>query len=76
MCPALGEQVRLELSLPVSETHAASKYMAVRARVSQVTAMRDGSHEVFLTFHKASFKDRVDTALRKPAKSITKGWKM
>jgi len=72
----LGEQVRLELSLPVSEQQAASKYLAVRARVSQVTPLNDGSHEVTFTFRKASFKDRVETALRKPAKSETNGWAM
>ena len=74
--PVLGEQVRLELSLPVSEQQAASKYLAVRARVSQVTPLNDGSHEVTFTFRKASFKDRVETALRKPAKSETNGWAM
>jgi hypothetical protein len=75
-CPEPGEQVRLELSLPAGEQQTASKYMAVRARVNQVTPMRDGSNEVILTFHKASFKDRVDTAMRKPPKSATKGWEM
>jgi hypothetical protein len=75
-CLELGEQVRLELSLPISEEQAASKYLAVRARVSQVTPRNDGSHEVTFTFRKASFKDRIDTALRKPAKSVENGWEM
>jgi len=72
----LGEQVRLELYLPVSEQQAASKYLAVRARVSQVTALHDGSREVTFTFRKASFKDRVDTVLRKPSKFSVNGWEM
>jgi hypothetical protein len=75
-CPELGEQVRLELSLPISEEHAAAKCLALRARVSQVTEMGDGSRQLSFTFRKASFKDRVDNALRKPAKSAGNGWKM
>ena len=80
--PQLGDQVRLELSLPVSEQNARAKYLALNARVAEVAELNDGSRQVKFTFRKASFKDRVEgdeAKEAKPAKSAKpagKGWRM
>ena len=77
--PQLGDQVRLELSLPVTEQSARAKYMALNARVAEVAELNDGSRHVKFTFRKASFKDRVESEEAKPAKSAKpsgKGWRM
>src|ERR1700687_4585413 len=74
--PQLGDKVRLELSLPVTERHARAKYLALRARVAGVTEMLDGSRQIKLTFRKVSFKDRVEEVLAKPPKQAGKLWRM
>jgi len=74
--PQIGDKVRLELSLPVTEEHAGAKYLALRARVAVVTEMHDGSRQIKFTFRKVSFKDRVEEALPKVAKSASKLWRM
>lgn len=74
--PQLGEKVRLELSLPVTERTARSKYLALRARVAGVTEMHDGSRQIKFTFRKASFKDRLEEALPKAPKAASKAWRM
>jgi hypothetical protein len=74
--PQPGDAARLELSLPVSERNAGAKYLALRARVADVTELQDGSRQVTFTFRKASFKDRVEGTLSKPPKSAGKGWRM
>ena len=78
--PKLGDKVRLELSLPVSnlnvEQSASAKYLAVQARVAAVTELLDGSRQIKFTFRKASFKDRMEEALPKPPKAASKTWRM
>jgi len=78
--PKLGDKVRLELSLPVSdqnvEQSAGAKYLAVQARVAAVTELLDGSRHIKFTFRKASFKDRLEETLPKPPKSASKTWRM
>jgi len=73
--PQVGDKVRLELSLPVTERNAGAKYLALRARVADVTEMQDGERQIRFTFRKASFKDRVEGG-PKPAKAAAKGWRM
>ena len=74
--PAMGEQVRLELSLPSDPDNARPKYLAVRARVTHIQELKDGSREVTFSFRRASFKDRVEGAAPKPPKTAGKGWRM
>lgn len=74
--PQPGDKVRLELSLPVTESNAGAKCLDVRARVSAVTELHDGSRQVTFTFRKASFKDRVESAMPKPSKPAGKVWRM
>ena len=78
--PKLGDKVRLELSLPVSdqnvEQSAGAKYLAVQARVAAVTELLDGSRHIKFTFRKASFKDRLEETLPKPPKAASKTWRM
>jgi len=78
--PKLGDKVRLELSLPVSdlnvEQSAGAKYLAVQAQVAAVTELLDGSRHIKFTFRKASFKDRLEEALPKPPKAASKTWRM
>jgi len=74
--PLLGDKVRLELSLPVTERSAGAKYLALQARVALVTEMHDGSRQIKFTFRKASFKDRVEEAIAKPPKPAGKLWRM
>ena len=74
--PQIGDKVRLELSLPVTERSARAKYLALRARVAVVTEMLDGSRHIKFTFRKVSFKDRVEEVLAKPPKSAGKLWRM
>src|SRR4051794_16099647 len=54
--PVIGEKVRLELSLPVSTESAKAKTLNVRARVTKVSDMADGSWKLELRFRKPSFK--------------------
>jgi hypothetical protein len=74
--PQLGDKVRLELSLPVTERSAGAKYLALRARVAVVTEMHDGSRQIKFTFRKVSFKDRLEEALPKAPKAASKSWRM
>ncbi len=74
--PQIGDKVRLELSLPVTEQSARAKCLALRARVALVREMLDGSRQIKFTFRKVSFKDRVEQALAKPPKSAGKVWRM
>ena len=74
--PQPGDKVRLELSLPVTESNAGAKCLEVRARVSGITEQHDGSHQVTFTFRKASFKDLVEGPLPKASKADGKVWRM
>ena len=74
--PQLGEKVRLELSLPVTELSAGAKYLALQARVAVVTEMHDGSRQIKFTFRKVSFKDRLEEVLPKAPKAASKAWRM
>ena|SRR5678810_545400 len=74
--PQPGDKVRLELSLPVTESNAGAKCLEVRARVSNITQQVDGSRQVTFTFRKASFKDLVEDPLPKASKADGKVWRM
>ena len=74
--PQPGDKVRLELSLPVTESTAGAKCLEVRARVSNILERHDGSREVTFTFRKASFKDLVVGPLTKASKADGKVWRM
>src|SRR5579862_1748379 len=78
--PELGERVQLELLLPVNAVSIAenvkAKCLTLRACVTQVTEMPDGSRRIGMTFRKAVFKDRSDDGRRKPMKIAATGWKM
>src|SRR5437762_1459405 len=74
--PQPGDKVRLELSLPVTESNAGAKCLEVRARVSAITEQVDGSRQVTFTFRKASFKDLVEGPLPKASKVDGKVWRM
>lgn len=74
--PQPGDKVRLELSLPVTESTAGAKCLELRARVSNIMEQHDGSHRVTFTFRKASFKDLVGGPLSKASKSDGKVWRM
>src|SRR5271168_820739 len=47
-CPGVGERVKLELQLPVSSESGKAKCLAVRARVTNVEEMPDGSRQIGL----------------------------
>ena len=74
--PQPGDKVRLELSLPVAEQHAGAKCLDLRARVSNITELDDGSQHVTFTFRKASFKDLVEGPLSKASRADGKVWRM
>jgi len=74
--PQPGDKVRLELSLPVTESTAGAKCLELRARVSNIMEQHDGSRQVTFTFRKASFKDLVGGPLPKASKSDGKVWRM
>jgi hypothetical protein len=74
--PQPGERVRLELSLPVSDTSAGAKYLALRACVEGVVETDDGARQIRFTFRKVSFKDRGNEAPPKSKKLAGKAWRM
>ena len=74
--PQPGDKVRLELSLPVTESNAGAKCLEVRARVAGIAEQIDGSHQVTFTFRKASFKNLAEGPLPKASKSDGKVWRM
>lgn len=74
--PQPGDKVRLELSLPASETSAGAKYLGLRARVDDVVQTDDGAHRIRFTFRKASFKDRGNEPSPKSKKLPAKAWRM
>jgi hypothetical protein len=73
-CPDMGERVKLELLLPVNSVNAKAKCLTVRARVTRVEEMPDGSRQIGFSFRRASFKDRVDVPVE-PRKAAA-GWEM
>jgi hypothetical protein len=74
--PVLGERVRVELSLPAGARRVGERYLAVRARVTEVSEGPDGARRVTMAFRKPSFKERADEAARNPMKAAVKGWAM
>jgi len=73
-CPDTGEQVRLELYLPVHSESAKAKSLIVRARVTAVKGMPDGSTRLELKFRKPAFRDRGDRISQ--AAQVASGWRM
>ena len=74
--PQPGDKVRLELLLPVAEQNAGAKCLDLRARVSNITELDDGSQHVTFTFRKASFKNLVEGPLPKASRVDGKVWRM
>lgn len=72
--PSVGDQVRLELHLPVHQETANAKSMIVRARVTGVTGRPDGTTRMELKFRKPSFKDRIERLT--PQAQVATGWRM
>jgi len=74
--PVVGEQIRLELLMPVNMDQAKAKNLSVRATVADVAEQPDGSRWLELRFRKPIFKDRLDeNALQSPKAALAK-WKM
>jgi hypothetical protein len=80
--PIIGEQIRLELSLPVQMEQAKAKYLSVRATVAEVTELPDGTRRLDLRFRKPAFKDRpavkdpMEQDLGKLANAAPAKWEM
>ena len=72
--PEVGEQVRLELYLPVHLETAKAKCLIVRARVTGVTGGPDGTTRLELKFRKPSFRDRIERLPRQA--QVVNGWRM
>ena len=78
---SLGEEVWLELELPVQVESAKAKLLSVRAKGSALDSRPDGSVVVDLTFRKPSFKD-LASAGTAPGRTVSRlssaagGWKM
>lgn len=73
--PVVGEQLLLELALPVNGDGAA-RNLSVRARVAEVSALPDGSHALELRFRKPVFKDRVSRNGHAAEAAAPVKWKM
>ncbi len=54
----VGQQVRLEMELPVHVDVAKPKAMIVRARIARIQEMPDGTTQLEFRFRKPSFRDR------------------
>ena len=75
--PLVGEQLRLELLMPVNMDQAKAKYLSVRATVADVAEQPDGSRWLELRFRKPIFKDLTNQgAAGEPAKATSAKWKM
>jgi hypothetical protein len=75
--PVVGEQLRLELVMPVNMDQAKAKYLSVRATVADVDEQPDGTRWLELRFRKPTFKDRMDeNTAAEPAKAASAKWKM
>lgn len=69
-----GDEVDLEVSLPVNYQGASAKCLRTHARVTRVKELSESSRWLHLVFRKASFKDRAEKPVRKQEKTI--GWSM
>jgi hypothetical protein len=56
--PVVGEQLRVELLLPVNWDQAGARNLSVRARVAEIVERPDGTQSLELRFRKPMFKDR------------------
>lgn len=73
--PQVGEQVQVELSLPVNSPGATPKCLIFRAQVVRLEQMTGGSWQVALTFRKPRVIDSAANAFKKGAKRAG-GWEM
>jgi len=75
--PAVGEDVWLELPMPVNVESAKAKLLSVRAKVAAIEQKPDGTRHLELTFRKPSFKDRMADS-KGPAvpNAAVNGWEM
>ena len=74
--PVVGEQLRLELPMPVNMDQAKSKYLSVRATVVEVAEQPDGTHWLDLRFRKPMFKDRTDEIAAQSPRAAFAKWTM
>ena len=79
--PALGENVWIELAMPVNVKSAKAKLLSVRAKVAGMEHKLDGTKLLDLTFRKPSFKDcgtdaGVDGKGRPLTQAVVNGWEM
>jgi len=74
--PVVGEQIRLELLMPVNMDQAKAKNLSVRATVADVAEQPDGSRWLELRFRKPIFKDRMDENAPQSPKAALAKWKM
>ncbi|MEQ1883419.1 MAG: hypothetical protein ABL967_00030 [Bryobacteraceae bacterium] len=76
---ALGDEVELDMALPVQVEWVQAKSLHVRAKVASLEARPDGILSVELTFRKPAFRDRAATGQANPRNRVPKaaaGWKM
>ena len=75
--PVVGDQLRLELLMPVNREQAKAKCLSVRATVADVAELPDGTRWLELRFRKPIFKDRVDeSAAAAGTRAASVKWKM
>ena len=77
--PVVGEQLRLELALPVHQNGSGdgtARNLSVRATVAEVTEQPDGSRALELRFRKPVFKDRISRNGHAEEAAAPVKWKM
>ncbi|MEQ1946827.1 MAG: hypothetical protein ABL995_06550 [Bryobacteraceae bacterium] len=76
---APGDEVQLDMALPIQVEWAQAKSLHVRAKVASLQARSDGVMTVELRFRKPVFRDRVpdgNRSMAARAPNAAGGWKM
>lgn len=76
LLPRLGDQVQLDVHLPVSSERAGAKDLSVRARIVEVTESPDGVRTYVLSFRRVQFKDRLEPRDAPRRKAANGTWEM
>jgi|SRR5579862_7421034 len=71
----LGDEIRLNVHLPAQEGIAA-KDLSVRARIIEVSEMREGARTFVVSFRRAQFKDREQPAAAVKPQAMPAKWAM
>lgn len=74
--PRVGEEVQLDVHLPVNAQGFVPKDLRLRARILEVTEVRDGVRSFVLSFRRAQFKNRSEPAPPAKRKAATGTWEM